>query len=282
MKKGLIMEGGALRGMFTAGVTDVLLENGITFDGAIGVSAGAAFGCNFKSKQSGRAVKYNIENCKNPEYCSFRSLFFTGDMFGARYCYETIPYETHPFDWDTYKSNPLEFYAVATDIESGTPVYHKCDMLDKQEMEWIRASASMPLAARIVEINGQKLLDGGISDSVPIKYFESIGYDRNLLILTQPVDYVKKPSSLMSLIRLKYKKYPKLIEALTVRHIIYNETSDYVKNKENEGTILVIRPKAPLPTGRIEHDAKKIKSTYELGRKAALDSLEKIKKFYNI
>ena len=170
------MEGGALRGMFTAGVIDVFLEHEIEFDGAVGVSAGAAFGCNFKSRQIGRAVRYNIENCKNPRYCSFRSLLFTGDMFGAKFCYETIPYKTDIFDWESYRKNPLEFYAVATDIESGEPIYHKCLSLDKNEMQWLRASASMPLAARIVEIDGKKLLDGGISDSVPIKFFEEFGY----------------------------------------------------------------------------------------------------------
>ena len=282
MKKGLIMEGGALRGMFTAGVIDVFLEYGITFEGAVGVSAGAAFGCNLKSRQIGRAVRYNIANCKNPKYCSFRSLFFTGDMFGAKFCYETIPYETDVFDWETYRNDPMEFYAVATDIESGKPVYHLCESLDRNEMDWLRASASMPLAARIVEIDGQKLLDGGISDSVPVRFFEKLGYDRNVIILTQPKGYVKKPSSLMGLIKLKYRKYPRLVEALVDRHNEYNETSAYIEEKESRGEVFVIRPPEALPVGRVEHDPEKIRKAYEIGRKTATDQLERLKEFLNI
>ena len=281
MKRGLIMEGGALRGMFTAGVIDVFLEHKIEFDGAVGVSAGAAFGCNLKSKQIGRAVRYNVANCKNPKYCSFRSLLFTGDMFGAKFCYETIPYKTDIFDWETYKNNPLDFYAVATDIESGEPVYHKCLTLDKEEMPWLRASASLPLVARIVKIDGKKLLDGGIADSIPLKFFEKEGYDRNVLILTRPRDYVKKPASLMKLIRLKYRKYPKLIEALADRHNQYNETSAYINEKEASGEILVIRPPEELPIGRMEHDPERIKAAYEIGRRTGLKYIEKVKEFLN-
>lgn len=275
------MEGGALRGMFTAGVTDVFLESGITFDGAVGVSAGAAFGCNLKSRQIGRAVRYNIANSKNPKYCSFRSLFITGDMFGAKFCYETIPYETDPFDWEAFKNDPMDFYAVATDIESGTPVYHLCKSLDKQEMEWIRASASMPLAARIVEIDGHKLLDGGISDSVPLKFFEQLGYSKNVIILTQPKGYVKSPSSLMGLVKLKYKKYPKLVKTLENRHNEYNETTAYIEEKESRGEVFVIRPPEALPVGRIEHDPEKIKKAYEIGRKTATALLDDLKEFLN-
>ncbi len=281
MKRGLIMEGGALRGMFTPGVTDVFLENGIEFDGAVGVSAGAAFGCNFKSRQIGRAIRYNLANCKNPRYCSFASLFFTGNMFGAKYCYETIPYKTDIFDWETYRNNPLEFFAVATDIESGEPVYHRCDTLDRNEMEWIRASSSLPLAAKIVKIDDKKLMDGGVSDSIPLKFFEASGYDRNVVILTRPQEYIKKPSSLMKLIRIKYRKYPKLIERLENRHIEYNETVSYVKEKEARGEIFVIRPPYPLPTGHTEHDPERIRQTYEIGRQTALGALDELKNFLN-
>ena len=281
MKRGLIMEGGALRGMFTAGVTDVFLENGIEFDGAVGVSAGAAFGCNFKSRQIGRAIRYNLANCKDPRYCSFASLLLTGNMFGKKYCYETIPYKTDIFDWEVYRNNPLEFYAVATDIEKGAPVYHRCDTLDKDEMEWIRASSSLPLAARIVKIGDKKLLDGGVSDSIPLKFFEDLGYDRNVVILTRPREYIKAPTSLMKLIRLKYRKYPKLIERLENRHLEYNETVAYVNEKEARGEIFVIRPPYPLPAGQKEHDPERIRQTYEIGRQTALEALTELKIFLN-
>jgi predicted patatin/cPLA2 family phospholipase len=202
-------------------------------------------------------------------------------MFGAKFCYETIPYETNPFDWEAFKNDPMDFYAVATDVESGTPVYHLCESLDKQEMEWIRASASMPLAARIVEIDGHKLLDGGISDSVPLKFFEQLGYSKNVIILTQPKGYVKSPSSLMGLVKLKYKKYPKLVKTLENRHNEYNETTAYIEEKESRGEVFVIRPPEALPVGRIEHDPEKIKKAYEIGRKTATALLDDLKEFLN-
>ena len=188
---------------------------------------------------------------------------------------------THPFDWDTYVNDPMEFYAVVTDIESGLPIYKKCERLDKEELLWLRASASMPLVSRIIEIEGKKLLDGGLTDSIPIRFFESLGYDKNLLILTQPADYVKSPTSLMGLIKLKYKKYPRLIEAMERRHEDYNEVLRYINEKEKAGEIIVLRPPAPLDISKTEHDPKKINDTYLLGRRTAEDAMEKIKNFFN-
>ena len=169
MKTGLVMEGGALRGLFTAGVIDVLMENGITFDGAIGVSAGATFGCNIKSGQIGRAIRYNVKLCKDRRYFSFWSLILTGNLFGKNFCYHKIPEKIDPFDNDAFEKNPMEFYLVCTDVETGKPVYKKCDRLDGGNLEWVRASASLPLVSEIVEIDGMKLQDGGISDSIPLK-----------------------------------------------------------------------------------------------------------------
>lgn len=279
MKTGLIMEGGAMRGLFTAGVIDVMMENDIEYDGAIGVSAGAAFGCNYKSRQIGRVIRYNVDNCKNPEYCSFRSLIKTGDMFGAEYCYHKLPEELDLFDYETYEKNPMEFYIVCTDVETGKPVYYKSEKADHECLEWMRASASMPLASRIVEIGGYKMLDGGISDSIPIKYFESIGYDRNVVILTQPEDYVKDRNKLIPLMKTALRKYPKVIETIARRHEIYNETTEYIKKKEREGEILVIRPDEALPIKRVEHDADKMRNVYGLGRVVAMRRLNEIKSF---
>ena len=191
-----------MRGMFTAGVTDVMMENGITFSGAIGVSAGAAFGCNYKSNQPGRAIRYNMRFSKDPRYCSFRSLLKTGDMFGADFCYREIPDKLDLYDYDEFERNPMEFYAVVTDVITGEPVYKKLNSCRGDEMKWLRASASMPLASKIVEVDGYKLLDGGIADSVPVKYFESIGYEKNVVILTQPEGYVKGENKLIPLMKL--------------------------------------------------------------------------------
>ena len=217
MKHGLVMEGGAMRGLFTAGVIDVMMEEGIGFDGAIGVSAGAVFGSNYKSNQPGRVIRYNLRFCQDPRYSSFRSLAKTGDLFGADFCYREIPDHLDPFDREAYESSPMDFYVVATDVHTGKPVYHNCRKGDREDLDWFRASASMPLAARIVEVGGYQLLDGGISDSIPLKYLESVGYDRNVVILTQPMGYEKKKNKALPLMKAAYSQYPDLLKTMARR-----------------------------------------------------------------
>ena len=279
MKTGLILEGGAMRGMFTAGVMDVMMENDIVFDGAIGVSAGAAFGCNYKSKQIGRAARYNMKYCDDKRYCGIGSLIKTGNIFSTDFAYGEVPMKKDIFDFYTYKNNPMEFYVVCTDIESGKAVYHRYDDFSDHGFDWIRASASMPLVSEIVEIDGVKMLDGGVADSIPLKYFESIGYDRNVVILTRPGDYRKKKNNIIPLIKLKYKKYPKFVKAMEERHIKYNETLEYIAAEEQKGNVLVIRPDEALPVGRIERNRDNLKAAYEIGRNTAIRKLDKVKKF---
>lgn len=273
MKTGLIMEGGAMRGLFTAGAIDVLMENGIEFDGAIGVSAGAAFGCNYKSRQIGRVIRYNTRFVLDKRYGSFRNLLRTGNFYSTEFCYGEVPLSYDVFDFDAYVRNPMDFYVVATDIETGRAVYHKYGGWEDHGFDWIRASASMPLVSQIVEIDGQKLLDGGIADSIPLKYFQSIGYAKNVVILTQPKGYIKTPNRAMPLIRAKYRAYPKLVEALANRHIVYNKTLAFIEEAEQKGDVFVIRPEAPLPVSRTENDPEKLRAAYQLGRAAADESL---------
>jgi len=279
MKKGLIMEGGGMRGMFTAGVTDVLMENGIEFDGAIGVSAGACFGCNYISRQPGRAIRYNMEYCRDKRFCSMWSWIFTGDVFGADFCYREIPDELDIFDTDAFEKNPMEFYVVCTDVETGKALYYRCKDGKKRDVKFIRASASMPLASRVVEIGKYKLLDGGVADSVPLKFFEKKGYDKNIVVLTRPDDYVKGPNKLMPLIRVVLKKYPKIIEAMEKRHEMYNETIEYIREKEKKGEILVIRPDSDVGIKQIEKNPDKLYEVYLMGRAHAERQLEDIVKF---
>lgn len=279
MKTGLILEGGAMRGMFTAGVLDVMMENNIGFDGAIGVSAGAAFGCNFKSKQIGRAIRYNKNFCRDKRYCSISSLIKTGDLYNAEFCYHTMPDELDLFDYDAYNNNPMEFIVTATDVTSGKAVYKSCPTADYNFLEWIRASASMPLVSKAVTIDGYSLLDGGISDSIPIKYMESAGYDRNIVILTQPDGYIKKKNSLMPFLKIALRKYPDLLNALKNRHIVYNETLEYIKKEEQQGRILVIRPDAPLNIGKTEKNPEKLQQVCDTGRAAAIKRMDEIKAF---
>lgn len=268
-----------MRGMFTAGVMDVLMENGVDFDGVIGVSAGAAFGCNYKSKQIGRVIRYNTRFCADKRYGGLGSLAKTGDIYNTDFCYGTVPLELDPFDFTAYDANPQEFYVVCTDIESGQPVYHKYLGQSDHGFDWIRASASMPLVSRIVEIEGRKLLDGGIADSIPVRYFQSIAYDRNVVVLTQPKGYRKGKNSIMPLIRRKYKRYPNLVTAMENRPAMYNETVDYIAQEETAGHLLVIRPPQALPVDRVEKNPEHLKAAYNIGRQEAEKRLAEVKAY---
>ena len=280
-KYGLIMEGGAMRGMFTAGVIDVLMENKIRFDGGVGVSAGAAFGCNYKSNQIGRVIRYNKKYCRDPRYCSIRSLIKTGDLYGAEFCYATISYELDVFDNKAYFENPMEFHVVCTDVETGKPVYRNCITGLDEDLTWIRASASMPIASKVVETTDYKLLDGGISDSIPLKYFEDLGYNKNVIILTQPKGYIKKPTKALPFIKVFLKDYPNVYKTMQNRHNDYNDTIKIIEEKEKNGDVLVIRPPEKLPVGRVEHNPEKLQLAYDIGRETALKQLEEIKEFVN-
>lgn len=279
-KRGLVLEGGAMRGLFTSGILDVMMETGIEPDGLIGVSAGAAFGCNYKSRQPGRAIRYNKRYARDKRYCSWQSWLKTGDLYNAEFGYHIIPKIYDVFDDKAFEQNPMEFYAVCTDVETGLPVYKKLEEGTPLTYDWIRASASMPLASKVVELEGMKVLDGGVADSIPLQYFESIGYDRNVVILTQPEGYVKEHNRLMPLMRIALKKYPKMIEALDQRHIMYNCQLDYVRQAEREGRCIVIRPDDKLPIGHISHDPEEMQRVYELGRDTGLRNIDRLKEFY--
>ena len=280
MKKGLVLEGGAMRGLWTAGVTDVMMEHDIWPDGLIGVSAGAAFGCNYKSRQVGRAIRYNTRFARDKRYSGVWSLVTSGDYFNAKFGYHVVPYEYDLFDTKTFEQNPMQFMVVCTDVETGEAVYHDMNHVSFDELEWLRASASMPLVSKVVEVQGRKLLDGGVSDSIPLSYFESIGYDRNVVILTQPLGYRKQPSKLMPLMRLSLREHPQFVKAMNERYIMYNRQLEFVAQAEKEGRCLVIRPDEKIPIGHISHDPEQMRRVYEIGRQVGERYIEKIKEFY--
>ncbi len=274
------MEGGAMRGLFTAAIIDVLMEQEIQADGVIGISAGATFGCNYLTKQIGRPLRYCVRFAKDPRFCSVSSLLTTGDMFGAKFCYETIPLELDIIDNDTFVRQKVPFYVAATDVHTGKAVYHQCkDLTSPAELDWIRASASMPLAAQIVRAGDYELLDGGVADSIPLKYMEYKGYARNIVILTQPLSYLKQPNSSMPLARKVYRKYPGLLRAMERRHIVYNRQLEYIAEAEAEGRAFVIRPPRKLPVGHITHSAERMREIYAIGRQTALNVLPALRRF---
>ncbi len=280
MKRGLILEGGAMRGLFSAGIIDVMMEHDIWPDGLIGVSAGAAFGCNYKSRQIGRAIRYNMRFAKDSRYSGLRSLIFSGDYFNAEFDYHIVPTQYDIFDGKAFAENPMEFVIVCTDVETGKAVYKRLEVVDHDSLEWLRASASMPVVSRIVELEGHKLLDGGVADSIPLQHFEERGYDRNVVVLTQPDGFTKEHNSLMPIIRLSLRRYPNMIEALDKRHLMYNDELEYVRQAEQEGRCLVIRPETKIPIGHISHDPAEMKAVYEMGRETGTKYIDKIKKFY--
>ena len=280
MKKGLVLEGGAMRGLFTAGVIDVMMEAHVEPDGLIGVSAGAAFGCNYKSRQPGRAIRYNKRFAHDKRYCSWQSWLKSGDLYNAEFGYHIIPTQYDIFDDKAFEENPMEFYAVCTDVLTGKPVYKKLTKGEQLTYDWISASASMPVASKVVDIEGMKVLDGGVADSIPLEYFENIGYEKNLVILTQPDGYVKEHNKLMPLMRIALRKYPNMIEAMDKRHIMYNKQLSYVYQAESAGRALVIRPEAPLKIGHISHNPDEMQCTYDIGRQTGLKYIERIKAFF--
>jgi len=273
------MEGGAMRGMFTCGVIDVLLEHNISFDGAAGISAGAVFGCNYKSKQAGRAVRYNKKYSYDKRYCSLRSLLTTGDLYGADFCYRELPDVLDPFDRTTFRSNQMEFYVGATNVVTGETEYHKCTDGETTDIRWMQASASMPLVSKPVEIDGLLLLDGGIADPVPYKFMESMGYNRNLIILTQPVGYIKRKSRILPLLRLFLRRYPNIRKAMAVRHLRYNQQMREIAQREKAGTTFVIRPPKSLNISRTEKNPNELERVYQIGRAETLRQIAEIQLF---
>ena len=279
MKKGLVLEGGALRGLFTAGILDVLMENGVRFDGLVGVSAGAAFGCNYKSGQPGRVIRYNKRFAHDWRFCSWRSWLKTGDIYGGDFCYHYMPEKLDVFDTKSFDANPMEFFAVCTDVETGEAVYKKLMKCSYDTYEWIRASASMPLVSKIVEVGGRKLLDGGVTDSIPLRFFQEQGYERNLVILTQPEEYRKEHNRLMPLLRMNLRRYPNMIRALDTRHLMYNKQLEYVEEQERKGDTFVIRPPEKLVIGHVSHDETAMQAVYQMGRRVGEKRLKDIVEF---
>ena len=277
MKTGLVLEGGGVRGIYTAGVLDVFLENGIRFDGVIGVSAGAIHGASYLSGQAGRSIRYYKKYCNDPRFMSWRSFLKTGDFVGVDFCYHELPEKLDPYDNEAYLRCGVPFYAVCTNVETGEAEYLPIRDMNAQ-IDILRASASLPYFSRLVEIGGKKYLDGGCSDSIPVEAFRKMGYEKNVLILTRPEDYRKK-EELRALPGIFYRKYPKFASVLRQRHTAYNQTAAQIRLLERSGGVFVIRPRQPLNIGRLEANPEKVQEIYDTGRADALAALEGLKKW---
>lgn len=277
MKVGLVLEGGAMRGMYTAGVLDTFLENNIEVDGIIGVSAGVLFGVNYLSKQKGRVIRYNKRFINDRRYMGLWSLLTTGNIINKEFSFYEVPQKLDVFDNDTFMKSKIDFWATVTNMETGNAEYIKLDDLFAQ-MEVLRATSAMPYVSKIVELENGKYLDGGISDSIPVEKCKELGFDKVIVVLTRPLDYrKKKPKEFLA--KTYYRKYPKFAKTLNNRYKMYNETVEKIIDMENKKEIFVIRPTRLVKVKRIEKDPNKLQEMYELGIEDAKNSLEKLNEY---
>lgn len=263
MRVGLVLEGGGMRGLYTAGVLDAFLDAGIEVDGIVSVSAGALFGVNFVSGQRGRALRYNKKYISHPNYMGLRSWLRTGNMVNKDFTYYEIPMKLDVFDQEAFAKANIPFYAVATNVETGQPEYFQIDHVFEQ-MEILRASSALPLVSKIVEWEGKKYLDGGLSDSIPVEFARSLGFDKLIVILTRPLGYRKKASS-GRIYKLLYRKYPNFVKVATKRYQHYNDSLDQIEELEKTGDLFAIRPSKTLEIGRLEKNPDKLEDIYQLG-----------------
>ncbi|MGN1114715.1 MAG: patatin family protein [Oscillospiraceae bacterium] len=277
MKLGLVLEGGAMRGMYTAGVLDVFMDNSISVDSIVGVSAGALFGVNYLSGQKGRIIRYNKRFNRDKNYMGLRPLLREGNIVSTEYAYNRVPHELDPFDDESYKKSKVPFYAVVTNMETGRPEYIQVQSVFEQ-MDILRASGSMPFVSKPVSINGKKYLDGGIADSIPFQWLASQGCDKLIVILTRDMEYRKKPMP-WALIKLYFRKQPEMAKRLMQRHAVYNKSVEKLIRWEKEGRAFVIRPSKPIEISRLEKNPDKLQEVYDLGIKDGTDSLSDLKEY---
>lgn len=280
MKVGLVLEGGSMRALFSAGVLDTFMDENIKIDGIIGVSAGALFGPNYFSKQKGRALRYNQRFCKDVRNISLLSFILTGNLVNKKFAYYDITTKYDIFDNETYMKNNTGYYAAVTNIETAQAEYLELNDVLK-DMEVLRATAALPILCRIVPINHKKYLDGGIADSIPVLKCKEMGYDKIIVVLTRPIEYRKKPlnDKVLKLVKLLYKKYPKFIQLMENRHERYNEQVELVKKMEENKEIFVIRPTSPIHLKTIERNPDDLQEVYDLGIKDCKNKLNELKEY---
>ncbi|MBQ6497956.1 MAG: patatin family protein [Bacilli bacterium] len=277
MKTCLVLEGGGLRGIYSAGVLDEMFKDKIKVDAIIGVSMGALVGINYKSKQPERAIRYNLRYCDDKRYIGLRSLLKTGNIANKEFAYYKVPNELDKFDYETYKKSKIKMYITATNIETGEAEYIEVkDATDN--IEYFRASSSIPGVSRIVEIGDKKYLDGGMADSIPIKKALELGYDRVIVVLTRPIEYRKKDSK-MKWLQSRYKKYPKFQKLIATRNKRYNEQVEEILKLEKKNKIFCIRPSRSIKIGRMEKDERTILKQYNLGKEDYLNRKSDLKKY---
>ena len=277
MKTCLVLEGGALRGIYTAGVLDALQKEKINIDAIIGVSMGALVGINYLSNQPGRALRYSMKYCQDRNYIGILSFLKTGDVVNKKFAYYDLPNKLDPFDNETYQKSKIKLFCTMTNLETGKAEYREVKDA-KKDTEYLRAGGSIPGVSRMVEIKNKKYLDGGMADSIPIQKAIDMGYEKIILILTRPIEYRKKEKKINLLAR-RYHHYPNFEKTIRTRSRRYNETIEKINKLEEEGKIFVIRPSRVVPIKLLEHNPKKIEEQYYLGKTDFESKKEALRKY---
>lgn len=260
---GLVLEGGGMRGLYSAGVMDVLMQQGFHPDVICGTSAGVTFGVNYPSQQPGRVLRYNLRLAGDKRYISVHSLLHTGDICNVDFCYRLLPEEYDPFDYDTYRHSGMRLFATVTNVRTGQAEYIEVEDC-RTQMDVVRATASLPFLSRLVHYQGEDYLDGGIVDNIPLDKCFAEGCDKVVVVLTRPKgEYTNDRLTLLS--RIVYHQYPALQEAFRVRNHNYRQRIEQIERLEAEGKIIVLRPSVPMKISRLEHDPKKLQALYDLG-----------------
>lgn len=278
MKIGLVLEGGGMRGLYTIGVLDCLMDKKIEMDYCIGVSAGACNGISYVSGQRGRSFRVNTKYLKDKRYLSLWSFMRTKSLFGMDFLFGEIPDHLEPFDYKAFFDSPCEFVVGVTDVEKGKAAYFTKRDLD-HDTTVLRASSSLPVFSPIVPYQGGLYLDGGTSDPIPVGKALADGCDKVVVVCTRPTDYVKAPESLRGVYRRLFSKYPAMIEVLNRRHEVYNRTKAEVAALQKEGRAYVLAPAAQLPVGRFEKREEKLKAAYQSGYRETEEQLPALTAF---
>ena len=271
----LVLEGGGNRGVYTAGVLDAFLDNNVDIRDVYGVSAGALNALSYLSKQKGRSLRISKDYFRSANCINYKHVLKGKSIVNLDYLFEDVGNNLDPLDFEEFDKEK-NFVVVATNIETGRPVYKKVEDYNK-DLSYIKASASLPIFSKIVEVDSLKLLDGGICDSIPVIRAIEDGYDKVIVILTRDRGFEAQPYKFTGVYKAKFLKYPNFVRAFENRYNTYNVTRDLIFNYENEGKVFVIAPSNPLDIKRLEKDEAKIDAAYNLGYEDGLKYIEQIK-----
>nr|WP_153462807.1 patatin family protein [Sediminibacillus terrae] len=276
---GLVLEGGGMRGAYTAGVLDAFHDSGIVFPFVAGASAGACNATSYVAGQRGRNYKVLVEYGSHPEYISLKRAVTRKELFGMDFIFDVLPNQLVPFDFASFFNSNIRFVVSTTDIDTGEPVYHDTFHSNEELLTIIRASSSLPFVAPSISVQGRNLMDGGIVDPIPLQPSIDAGNRKHVVVLTRNQGYVKKPMKFSWLLKRSFKEHPALVTAMQNRYKRYNEMVKRLEEMERNDQVYIIRPKQPLEVGRIERNKSKLDALYQQGYQEGKQQEEAVIRF---